>query len=61
MPGKTFSLCSGHFKEEDIVRPINLKVKTKRELRKDEIGCCVYPTKHAKLETSGLLSFSGLY
>lgn len=47
-PGQTFSLRSKHFKEDDIIRPINLEVKTKRELRKDEITCFVYLTKHAK-------------
>ena len=54
------SLHSEYFKEEDIIRPINLEVKTKRELRKDEISCCVYPTKHAKEEMFVLLSFCGL-
>ena len=51
VPGKTSSLCSQHFKEEDFAsRPLNLSIKMKRELKSDDIGVCVYPTRHATRE-----------
>ena len=46
--GKTSSLCSEHFTADDLERPLNVELNLKRELKKDSIGVCVYPTKHAK-------------
>ena len=48
MPGKTSSLCSIHFKEEDF--QFLLDSKMKRSLKSDEIGICVYPSIHAGTE-----------
>ena len=45
VPGKTSSLCSVHFKEEDF--QFRLDSKMKRSLKSDEIGICVYPSIHA--------------
>ena len=51
VPGKTSSLCSLHFIEEDFIRPFNAAgVQLKSELKKDDIGVCVFPTVHAKRE-----------
>ena len=48
VPGKTSSLCSVHFKEEDF--QFRLDSKMKRSLKSDEIGICVYPSIHAGTE-----------
>ena len=48
MPGKTSSLCSKHFAPDDFQRPLNTEVNLKRDLKKDEIGLCVFPSMHAK-------------
>ena len=50
VPGKTCSLCSKHFTADDFERPLNMELNLKRELKKDSIGFCVYPTIHAKHE-----------
>ena len=50
VPGKTSSLCSKHFTADDFERPLNMELNLKRELKKDSIGFCVYPTIHAKRE-----------
>ena len=50
VPGKTSLLCSEHFTVDDFERPLNMELNLKRELKKDSIGFCVYPTKHAKRE-----------
>ena len=51
MPGKTSSLCSMHFTEDDFTRPLNLGVvKKKKELKRDEVGVCVFPSKHISRE-----------
>ena len=50
MPGKTSSLCCEHFAPDDFVRPLNTEVKLKLDLKKDEIGVCVFPSIHAKRE-----------
>ena len=47
-PGKTSSLCSIHFKEEDF--QFRLDSKMKRSLKSDEVGICVYPSIHAGTE-----------
>ena len=47
-PGKTSSLCSMHFNDEDFTRLMNSGLNLKRELKQDDIGFCVYPSKHAK-------------
>ena len=44
-PGKTSSLCSVHFKEDDF--QFRFDSKMKRSLKKDEIGICVFPSIHA--------------
>ena len=48
VPGKTSSLCSVHFAPDDFQRPLNKEVNLKRDLKKDEIGVCVFPSIHAK-------------
>ena len=48
VPGKTSSLCSEHFAPDDFQRPLNKEVNLKRDLKKDEIGVCVFPSIHAK-------------
>ena len=48
VPGKTSSLCSLHFKEEDFIRPLNPSLKMKRDLKRDDIGVCVYPARYIK-------------
>ena len=48
VPGKTSSLCSVHFAPDDFERPLNKEVNLKRDLKKDEIGVCVFPSIHAK-------------
>ena len=48
--GKSSSLCSDHFTADDFDRPLNMELNLKRDLKKDDIGVCVYPTKHAKRE-----------
>ena len=48
MPGKTSSLCSDHFAVDDFERLLSMEFNLKRDLKKDVIGVCVYPTKHAK-------------
>ena len=50
VPGKSSSLCSDHFTADDFDRPLNMELNLKRDLKKDDIGVCVYPTKHAKRE-----------
>ena len=40
-PGKTSPLCMMHVKEDDF--PFRLDPKTKRLLKTDEIGICVFP------------------
>ena len=47
-PGKTSPLCSMHFNDEDFTRLMNLGLNLKRELKQDDIGVCVYPSKHAR-------------
>ena len=50
VPGKT-SLWSVHFTEDDFTRPPNLGiVKMKRELKRDEVGVCVFPSRHISRE-----------
>ncbi|XP_067024374.1 uncharacterized protein [Acropora muricata] len=44
-PGRTSSLCSIHFKEDDFQHRMDSKMK--RSLKSDEIGICVYPSIHA--------------
>ena len=44
-PGKTSSLCSVHFKEDDF--QFRFDSKMKRSLKTDEIGICVFPSIHA--------------
>ena len=48
VPGKTSSLCSEHFASDDFQRPLNTEVNLQRDLKKDEIGVCVFPSIHAK-------------
>ena len=48
VPGKTSSLCSEHYASDDFQRPLNTEVNLKRDLKKDEIGVCVFPSIHAK-------------
>ena len=50
VPGKTSPLCSVHFAPDEAVkqRPLNKEVNLKRDLKKDEIGVCVFPSIHAK-------------
>ena len=50
MPGKTSPLCSVHFAPDEAVkqRPLNKEVNLKRDLKKDEIGVCVFPSIHTK-------------
>ena len=48
VPGKTSSLCSIHFKEEDF--QFRLDSKMKRSSKSDEIGICVYASIHAGTE-----------
>ena len=51
VPGKTSSLCSMHLTEDDFSRPPNLGVvKMKRELKRDEVGVCVFPSRHISRE-----------
>ena len=45
-PGKTSSLCSLHFREDDF--NFRLDSDLKHSLRSDDIGTCVFPTIHAK-------------
>ena len=47
---KASSLCSKHFAPDDFVKPLNTEVKIKLDLKKDEIGVCVFPSIHAKQE-----------
>ena len=47
VPGKTSSLCSKYFAPDDFQRPLNTEVNFKRDLEKDEIGVCVFPSIHA--------------
>ena len=43
----TSSLCSAHFTEDDVMRPLNLgAVKMKRELKGGQSGVCVFPSRH---------------
>ena len=44
-PGRTSSLCSIHFKEDDFQHRMDSKMK--RSSKSDEIGICVYPSIHA--------------
>ena len=47
VPGKTTLLCSMHFTDDDFTRPLNLgTVKMKRDLKRDEVGVCVFPSRH---------------
>ena len=40
-----------HFTEDDFARPPNLGiVKMKRELKRDEVGVCVFPSRHISRE-----------
>lgn len=40
-----------HFTEDDFTRPLNLGVvKMKRELKRDEVGVCVFPSRHISRE-----------
>ena len=48
-PGKTSSLCSLHFREDDF--NFRLDSDLKHSLRSDDIGTCVFPTIHAKEES----------
>lgn len=48
-PGKTFSLCSLHFREDNF--NFRLDSDLKHSLRSDDIGTCVFPTIHAKEES----------
>ena len=41
------SLCSMHFNDEDFTRLMNSGLNLKRELKQDDIGVCVYSSKHA--------------
>ena len=51
VPRKTSSLCSAHFTEDDFMRPLNLgAVKIKRELKRDQSGICVFPSRHISRE-----------
>ena len=50
VPGKTSSLCSLHFKEEDFIRPFNAAGVQLKSKLKDDIGVCVFPTVNAKRE-----------
>ena len=51
-------VCSMHFNDEDFTRLMNSGLKLKRELKQDDIGVCVYPSKH----TDDFLSVAnGLY
>ena len=47
-PGKSSSLCSMHFNDEDFIRLAKAGSNLKRDLKRDEIGVCVFPSKHAK-------------
>ena len=47
-PGKTSSLCSLHFREDNF--NFRLDSALKHSLRSDDIGTCVFPTIHAKEE-----------
>lgn len=44
---KTSSLCSMYFNDEDFTRLMNSGLNLKRELKQDDIGVCVYSSKHA--------------
>ena len=44
---KTSSLCSMHFNDEDLTRLMNSGLNLKRELKQDDIGVCVYSSRHA--------------
>ena len=50
-PSKRSVICSVHFKPEDFERRFALSEaggkSMQRWLRKDEFGCCVFPTIHA--------------
>ena len=48
-PGKTSSLCSLHFREDNF--NFRLDSDLKHSLRSDDIGTCVFPTIHAKEES----------
>lgn len=50
VPGKTSSLYSEHFTADDLEMPLNMEVNLKYELKKDSIGVCDNPAKHAKRE-----------
>ena len=47
--GKTSSLCSLHFREDNL--NFRLDSDLKHSLRSDDIGTCVFPTIHAKEES----------
>ena len=49
VPGKTSSLCSVHFRDE-FTRPLLEDVKMKKELKRDEVGVCVFPSRHISRE-----------
>ena len=44
---KTSSSCSMHFNDEDFTRLMNSGLNLKRELKQDDMGVCVYSSKHA--------------
>ena len=48
VPGKTSSLCSVHFREEDFAYWTDSKMK--RSLKSDGIGVCDFPSIHAKAQ-----------
>ena len=56
-PGKTSSLCSLHFREDDF--NFRLDSDLKHSLRSDDIATCVFPTIHAKEESEEPPSNSG--
>ena len=56
-PGKTSSLCSLHFREDDF--NFRLDSDLKHSLGSDDIATCVFPTIHAKEESEEPPSNSG--